>query len=234
MTAGDARRLGKPLLILMVATALAACSALESLLPGGESSDGTQIPAISNPPLPTYAKSPETPDRTSSWKMADCVSWEWQVDPIEGLEPLARISDAVVVGTFEGYGPGYWTTADGKRPSSEEFRHATYDITIVRNITFKVEQAIRGSAQDVDGAYVRGGVVGYDSISYSNMPELMLGSRLVLFLAPVRIGSTSSAAQQQVTSAWPVTDDGVATTDAGSPISLVDLERTVSTTPYSP
>ncbi|MEP7379105.1 MAG: hypothetical protein ABI725_06020 [Chloroflexota bacterium] len=203
-----------------------------SLRPTSDEGNGT--PLFTDPPLPTFEKSPGPhPDR-SPWGIPDCINWTWQVDEIRGLERLARISAVMVAGTFGGYGPGRWNTPDGKRPTSEEYLDSTYDVTIVRDVRISVETSVRGAPTDLEGAYVRGGEIGCDSIRYSHIPELEPGSRWLFFLNPGPVGDANSPVLTELLRAWPISAKNVVTTDAGALMPLDELDAAVGSIPYTP
>jgi hypothetical protein len=210
------------MLLVLIAIAFGGCSAVGNLneepirLP---SATASSIPVETflhtDEPLPTHVKSPPaSPDR-SPWEIADCVDWDWQVHPVSSIQELTSFSSIVVLATFDGYGGERWNTPHGERPTSEEFLEHGY-ATIVRNVGLGDVSAVRGSERDLTGAYVRGGTIGCDSVTYSQLPELIRGEQYLVFIEPLPIGDATSEVLPQVIEAWRVTGDGRVETDFGT------------------
>jgi hypothetical protein len=196
--------------------------------------DVDRTPEITDPPLPTYEKSPNPTPSRSPWTLPDCYNVQWTVAPPTGLTSLGHVAADVFVGDFNGYGEASWTTPDGKRPTTDEVENADYDVTIIRDVEFGVSDLVRGSDADVADAYVRGGSIGCDSVAYDNMPELTPGSRAVYFLMTLPVGERGSPDRHQLIAVWPISADDVITTDAGSPMTLSDFTEALDQVKYSP
>ncbi len=148
-----------------------------------------------------------------------------------GIEPLIRTSSIVVVATFNGYRDARWNTTSGERPSTTEYVDSSYPVTIVRNVQLATEELLRGAVAELDGAYVRGGELGCDSVSYSNMPEMTAGHRAAFFFSP--LPTAGSREIPQLLRVWPIDDNNVITTDAGA-MTLAELREAVENTAYDP
>jgi hypothetical protein len=173
-----------------------------------------------------------TPDQ-SSWQLGDCGDWQWQVDDIVGLEPLTRISNLILIATFDGYGDATWNTPDGSRPTSEEFRNSSYDVTIIRGVQMTVDEDLRGTTAEAADIYVRGGTVGCDTIAYSDAQQLLFGSRYVFYGASW-VGDPAGKPRLALIRAWVLDSANSARDEFGQEIALADIRTAAESIPYDP
>jgi hypothetical protein len=124
----------------------------------------------------------------------------------------ATQSRFVGVGTFTGFGPAFWNTADAQAPSSAK----TFgDALILTEIFVDFQSELRGSADGVRLA-IRGGEIGCSYMNFPNPPDLAEGHRYLFF------GSGPFDADGHFTMwvAWPFTAGGLVGTPEDGDLSL--------------
>lgn len=224
--------------------AVAGCNALPLVGADSTQAEPTSTPAndgdgpwlFTDPPLPTFdQKTPRPTEPRASIEMPDCVDWDVQVDEIPGVQPLMRMSWAVVIATFEAYGEPRWNTVGGERPTWEEHTNADYPVTIIRDVRLQVEDYLRGTPAELEGAYVRGGQIGCDAVSYGNMPEFRAGDRAIFFFAPLDIPALGAAPLPQLARVWLLGDDASVLPYSGAGVGTVDeLRALLEEVPFTP
>jgi hypothetical protein len=169
-------------------------------------------------------------------EMPECVDWDVQVEEISGLEPLLEMSSSIAVATFGMYGEPRWNTPGGERPSWDQYTNAEYPVTIIRNVELDVEEFLRGTDAELAGAYARGGQIGCDSVTYTNMPEFTAGDRAIFFFAPLVIQELSPDPLPQLARVWAIEEDGTlrAYSGGGSGLTLDELQAKINEVPFAP
>jgi hypothetical protein len=196
-------------------------------------SDGPFL--FTDPPLPTFSEKTARPTEAhGEYPLPECVDWVVQVEMYPGNEPLLRMAAVIVVGKFQGYGETRWNTTTGQRPSSKQYLESGYPITIVRDIRVESVEFVRGSEPALAGAYVRGGRLGCDVVSYDNVPELRPGQRLAFFFSLPPGSDPESEGRPQLMRVWPIDGQQNFTPATGPSLTLEELRDLASFTPYAP
>lgn len=88
----------------------------------------------------------------------------------------------VVDATFKGYGTPFWDTSDARRPPEEAVNLG--EAQILTPVELDVTDALKGAGQEAGRVVVWGGEIGCDRFFTDQVPELLAGSRYVIFLLP--------------------------------------------------
>ena len=177
----------------------------------GACTSGPVVPAT-KPVASTERESPST---------QDCQNWNLIGTPITpSIENLSKTSPVVVVATFTGYGQPFWDTADGKAPPKDVVLHG--DAEILTRVALDVNGEVKGEREVADRAVVFGGTVGCDAFTSSENPELVAGSKYVMFLEP-QTKDGKETGNTWIVAAWPVGPGDSVATPADGPRSLSQL-----------
>jgi hypothetical protein len=144
---------------------------------------------------------------------------------------MAKLAPVVVVGVFRGYRGPKWNTADGSKPTQNEFKEKP--ARLFRPITIDVDGAIRGDGSGGRRAIVKGGSLNCDRVTYSNELVLEAGGRYVYFLVPVALSNGKDSKDLLAIAAWPVGAGDLVETPMDGPVKLSDLASTMATTPFT-
>lgn len=232
---------------LLLSSILGACTALPFV--GAESGDGptstpeaTRLVDTDGPflhtdaPRPTYDfKTARATPARSEWELPDCYESEVSVDVYPQVEKLVSMSSAIIIATFAGYGEPRWSTTSGERPTTEEYVESDYVVTIVRDVQFDVDEFLRGTDVELSGAYVRGGELGCDRFSFSNLPDLAIGDRAVYFVGPLPVAGPGSEQAPLLMRVWWIRESGALEPYDGPGVgTLEELTQLIEETPFSP
>jgi hypothetical protein len=116
---------------------------------------------------------------------------------------MAERADAVVVATVIDFGPGFWDSATGLRPTTY-----TSEASILTPVSTRIETTLKGDPADAERAVRYGGEYGCDSEQRDPSPDLAEGLRYVMFLQEHRYFDGAAPEDPLVDVAWPVSPDG--------------------------
>lgn len=237
----------RPIGAALLLSFLVACTALPLVGDPGEATSATPDPTHlvdtdgpflhTDAPLPTYDfKTPRASPTHGEWELPDCYDSEVQVDVYPQVETLVGMSSAIVIATFDGYGEPRWSTVSGERPTTEEYLESDYVVAIVRDVHLDVEAFLRGSEADLSGAYVRGGQLGCDRFTFSDVPELETGDRAVYFVGPLPVAGPGSEPLPLLLRVWWIRDGDVLEPNdgPGAGTTIEGLGDLIERTPFSP
>jgi hypothetical protein len=174
-------------------------------------------PGAGESPAPVGAAQP-----SQSIAASDCYVVRLQSEgPAAPTSDQVSSSSLIVVGTFKGYGPTKWNTADGTRPPQARLnRGGNSNATILRPLKVKVDTTLKGDAQKMARAYALGGQNGCDEMVFPTAPELVAGQRYLFFLWPVGDVDSDPKGDLAVGDAFAVAADGTLTRTTEAPIAL--------------
>jgi hypothetical protein len=198
--------------------------------------DVDATPRFTDPPLPTFDDKTPGPIATDGpWELPECLDSYQEVDVYPEVETLVGMSSVIAIATFEEYGEPGWSTLTGERPTTEEYVHADYPVSIVREISLDVDDYLRGTDTDLAGAFVRGGELGCDKMEYSHMPELEEGAEAVFFVGPLLVHGLGSQQVPQLLRVWWIYEGGFQPYyGPGSGMTQEELEEMIQQVPFEP
>src|SRR5574337_1513973 len=144
------------------------------------------------------------------------------------LDNVALASDAIVVGTFTGYGPSAWNTPGGVAPVTISAGSAAH---LYRPVRIVVEQTFRGSATLLAAARTDGGDLGCVHYRVEPDPALEVGHRYVLFFSPAQDSGGRLVAIPLLFQAWPIDGNDMVRSPLDGTIPLAQVSQAVRTTP---
>ncbi len=161
---------------------------------------------------------------------SSCISTNTIVSSVDPtMANLAQFSNAVVIGTFDGYGEAQWNTKGASAPATASERRL--GVWIYRPIKISPTVVLRGSAAAVVNARVKGGMVGCDSAYYSDTPVLKQGATYVFFVEPEWDPGEARSTDPWVLWAWPQNVDGTVQTPLEGDVSVAALGQVIAGTP---
>jgi hypothetical protein len=188
-------------------------------------------------PLPTYLKSPgPTPDPASTPEPRpepSCFQEQVAVDPVAfPVLDLVRDSRLIAVATFAGYGTPVWTTSDGHRPTQQELIDVGPEI--IRPVNLSGIDMLRGDAAELVATYQAGGQIGCDYVTFSDLQDLTVGMRYVVFFLDIEVSPGSQLNLPWVRAALPLNLADVATSWIDGQVPLAQIVQLVNDRPYWP
>jgi hypothetical protein len=141
-------------------------------------------------------------------------------------------SPAIVIGTFQGFGTTKWNTPGSRRPTPAEFAKSA--AMLVRPVSIKVENILRGSIASIPHAIVRGGQLGCDLITHSDTPNLTVAVRYIFYLIPVADSDLKPSSDMLVVAAWPIDSNNMVDTVDDGQVPLSQIAATLPQLPTSP
>lgn len=150
-------------------------------------------------------------------------------DDRQTIGDLRKDATDIVVGVFGGYGQAEWNTPDGHRPSAQEAQEKTARLN--RPLSIELKGQIRGARTAAEHAVARGGMLGCDSVFYSDDMPLTVGQRYLFFMMPIADSEGQLSDDLLVIAAWPVGKSDVVTTPHEGVMSLDEVRKAIDEGP---
>jgi hypothetical protein len=158
---------------------------------------------------------------------SDCYNLQLLGTPDQPtIERLSKRSPVVLDATFKGYGTPFWDTSDARRPTPEDVNSGAAQI--LTPVELDVTDALKGEAQGAGRVVVWGGEIGCDRFTTDQVPDIVAGSRYVIFLLP-QTKPEGPTGNSWIVAAWPVNAKEEVETPLDGPRSLAQLKAEILT-----